>query len=117
MTKNIDLRQIETDDDLAKVLKSLGFESQKNLWTNSILCERKLTSQPQRIILAQDNNLESHAVVIANNGVLYLYYYDESDDLFKEWIRLSGEVHPNLLRDNLNTATTLEGIKKRFATQ
>jgi hypothetical protein len=117
MSNSINAITIKTEDDLDVLLSSMGYKTchyDRMDLTIIRKVTKKFTNEPCRSITAQDNNLESHVLVIVEDNEFCVYYYDFPNDLFRFWGNLSGDVSPATLQELIKAATTEEEILKKL---
>jgi hypothetical protein len=117
--ESITVAQIDSEEKLSDFLSELGFNSRPISAAGDIriMHPGKLAGQPQRYLIAQDNEgFQFHAVVSIEAGSICIYYYQMENDLFRIWEMLSGDVKVEQIKTTIRVATTEEEILKRFYT-
>jgi len=116
-TETINPTSITTQAELEELLIKIGFSSHP-VMRSSIVVMRKSKSEfkdePRRNLIAQDNNLTNHSMVIIDDSAFAIYYYDEPNDLYRIWDELRSDVKLSELRDAITSAMTIELVMKRL---
>jgi hypothetical protein len=118
--KKINPVSLSTETLLAEFIDALGFKSQpiSRETSEAIIMgrDRGVELPPQRLLSWEDNEgfENSFAVVSIEEGALYVYYYEENDDLFKVWEKFGGEVETEAIRKSIRSAVTKKDLALRL---
>jgi hypothetical protein len=108
----IDPARIQSVKMLTDFLAKLGFKSQPVRFKNvNIVHKNKFAHEPIRWLVAQENHLESHAVVSIEGNCLCIYYYENNSvDLYRLWVKLEGELEGRRIFDEILAAMTMNTL-------
>lgn len=116
-TNTINPTKILTEEELNNLLSELGYKTRSVPFGEKRIFREHagvFKDEPRRYIVAQDNEIESHAVIIVENEALYIYWYNPYDDVYEVWEKLSGDLERSRIKEVIRSATTIADIKKRF---
>jgi len=117
MSDSINAMTVKTEDELEHILSSLGFKTRHYDRLDFTVIRRvtkEFANEPCRCIIAQDNNLASHSLVVVEDNMFCVCYYDFPNDLFRVWEELRGDVSLSTLREVIVASTIEEEIIKKL---
>ena len=104
---------ITTSAQLTEQLSALGFISEAS--NSGVLLRTGLSRDtPSRFIPQAPNNFEYPVVLAAKQASYCVYFYDETEDLFRIWDTFRGEIAETLLRNTVIAASSGQAIGQRL---
>lgn len=124
----IDSSQIVTNEDLASLLRELGFVSRECTRDVEIVLSpdprlEQRRGKPIRILSGIDNNMPGAGAIVAGPSAFYIYYYDDYEDEFFMEEMVASPVPLATLRERIlrmmmfTTKDLLERAEKRAEEQ
>ena len=117
-TTEIDLLSEIGENQLQNILSEMGYKARHAQFKNSKIVRgnssEDFTDEPCLWLMAQENNLESHCVISIEDHVLYVYCYDDYNDIFRVWDRFETKVAVSDLSKTINLATNIELVLKKL---
>ena len=114
----INLQKRISESQLADILANLGLKSRPATFKNNKIIRENISEdyqdEPCLFIMAQDNNLESHCVVSIENHALFVYCYDDYNDLFRVWDKFEIAINNIKLMNSIKEATIAESVMKKL---
>lgn len=115
--ETINPEEIRTQSQLVKCLHKIGYKAKIAPFRNIIILRdisKKFENEPCAWLIAKENDLEMDCVVSVENNAVYVYYYDEYNDLFRIWNKFTSNVNTDDLIHTIELATNKEKVIKKY---
>jgi len=109
--------RIKTEKDLEVVLTNLGYIARPVPFKNVNVIRDvsdHFNREPCLWLMAEENDLDAPCIISAENRAIYIYHYDDYNDLFRVWNKFTEEIKVEDFVKAIKSATDHNQRKKRL---